>query len=65
MTEELYENNHLTKEELETLVHETAKAVNLECRKLDRLLKMLKELENEQSDIWNRWICSRRIRTLL
>ena len=41
----------LTKEELETLAHETAKAVNLECRKLDRLLKMLKELENEQSDI--------------
>ena len=51
MTEELYENNHLTKEELETLAHETVKAVNLECRKLDRLLKMLKELENEQSDI--------------
>lgn len=51
MTEELYENNHLTKEELETLAHEAAKAVNLECRKLDRLLKMLKELENEQSDI--------------
>lgn len=42
MTEELYENNHLTKEELETLAHETAKAVNLECRKLDRLFKNVK-----------------------
>lgn len=51
MTEEIFENEHLTQEELETLVRETTNTVKLECRKLDRLLKMLKELENEQTNI--------------
>lgn len=51
MNKKTIENDHLTKEELETLVRETTNTVKLECRKLDRLLKMLKELENEQTNI--------------